>query len=175
MLCALFVYSYLLYYAVACFQLSAISDDVNELRSKGSYTSCDLVLFAFKKQGNGSLPSDLKWKSNEEFSYQNNLFDVIEKRETQDSVFLFCLNDEMENELFFYLEKHVKGFVKQATDGKEKSTFKFLLKDFICHTLEKEEMLYRLQSVKPNTRISFHFFSKILSKESPPPECFFIS
>ncbi|HSZ71954.1 MAG TPA: hypothetical protein VK750_04715 [Cytophagaceae bacterium] len=168
-----FVYSYLLYYAIACFQFSSIKHDVEKLRHQDQYKSGQLILFSFNKTEKGTIDATINWHSDEEFFYQGKLYDIIRKKETNDSIHFYCIKDDLENELLMELTKHVMCFTHDSSGEPNDSEFKFLLKDFICHDLPSAE---KQVSIKPRITYTSYFFlyipSSPLSISTPPPRHF---
>lgn len=77
-----------------------------------------LVCLKFSKQNVDDL---LKWKHSKEFSYQEEMYDVVYKNETTDSVFYYCWWDHEETALNNKLSALIYIALNQNASGKSTS------------------------------------------------------
>ncbi len=93
------------------------NDEINE----------ELMQLSFKKSDmeNGNI--DFNWKHKREFRYNGEMYDVVEKTETQDSISFYCYRDIKEKKYEENFDKHYEnenGNEKQIPYGKFLSKIK---------------------------------------------------
>lgn len=77
----------------------------------------ELVFFKFS---NGEITSKLRWEHQKEFEYNNQMYDVVEKRIVNDSTQLWCWWDHKETKL----NKQLQGLLLTAFQNDSKSNEK---------------------------------------------------
>ena len=167
-----FIYSYLLYYASFYVQLSRIKSNVKDSRQSGHYVGENMKTFTFSQKDKSKV-NNLTWIDENEFLYENQLYDVYARSEDKDSIHFYCKVDQEENELFFELEKHVKLFITTDSSSDHKEIkHKILIKDFICQPLIDTDFFYSHTIIYQNELCLFHlsWYSLV---ESPPPTIFY--
>lgn len=71
---------------------------------KNNVPETELTFFTFSV----SDINKIEWeKKGKEFWLRGNLYDVVKKKETNDSITFYCINDRMEKELFANLEEQI--------------------------------------------------------------------
>ncbi len=84
----------------------------------------ELVFFKFSNQ---ELTTKLRWEHSKEFEYQTQMYDVVEKKITNDSTYLWCWWDHEETKL----NKQLQGLLATAfqndsqTKDKQNDVYKF--------------------------------------------------
>lgn len=112
----------------------------------------------------------LKWEHSKEFEYNNQMFDVVEVNETNDSIEYWCwwdnketeLNKQLSSLLFFVYDssqqtKDTKNRIEQFLKG-----FYFLKGDFLNHT----HWNHIIHETNFLSLLSFGFINNF----SPPPQ-----
>jgi hypothetical protein len=92
-------------------QTKIANDEINE----------DLILLSFKKSDIQNGKIDFRWKHSKEFKYKSDMYDVVEKSETKDSISFFCYRDIKEKKYEESFNKHYEnenGSEKQIPDAK---------------------------------------------------------
>lgn len=130
-----------------------------------------LVCLKFSKQNVGDL---LKWKHSKEFSYKEEMYDIVYKKETADSVFYYCWWDHEETTLNKKLSALIYVALNQNTSGKSTNDkLQVLLQVLFFQTTHK----HQFNNWSQLNKIYFHSdFLSICNTEvsppNPPPETF---
>ncbi len=66
------------------------------------------VVFRFDKNEYAVYCAGIKWTDTDEFRHNDKMFDIIKIEVSEDSVYLFCLYDSNETELFTILDKIIE-------------------------------------------------------------------
>jgi hypothetical protein len=172
----LFIYSYLLYYAVFYGQLYGIKNQVELVRETSHFSQDELTVLSFKKSRDGSPNAhSLTWRGDEEFWYEGKLYDVMTQKQSADSIYFYCTVDDDENELLKELDNYMSDIIDfHSSEKKNQLKFKFLQRDFICQSIAeggeggKQHLIH-------NGQIDCALPSCFLAVESPPPVSIFIS
>lgn len=169
--CFLFVYSYLFYYAVFYFQLSSVKSEINEKILGTHFSSNELSFISYKKQLKGcDKKSQVHWINTREFKLNEQIYDVVYKNETIDSVFLYCIMDTEESELFSEIEEHFYSVVFNAgLKDKKGHHSKMLTKDFFCNELHFYVFHFNIPLIHFNN-IVFYKHLPFLKVEISPPD-----
>ena len=77
----------------------------------------ELVLLKFSKK---EINTTLNWKHNREFQFQNEFYDIVEKRVHKDSVYYWCWWDNEETQLSRKLDELTSMYWKKNPDHKQK-------------------------------------------------------
>ena len=82
-----------------------------------------IELLVFNKEDiiNGKI--NFQWIHSREFRYNNDLYDIVEKRETEDNLIIYCINDTREKRLE---EDFVKRVQKNSFEDKQKTATNIL-------------------------------------------------
>jgi len=67
------------------------------------------IILGFDRQELISSVTGLRWIDENEFRYQGRMYDIINKEEKGDSVYLYCIDDSTESELYAVLEKIIEN------------------------------------------------------------------
>lgn len=134
---------------------------INEIDKK------ELVLLKFS---HSEAKTKLKWEHSKEFEYNQEMYDVVEKEITKDSVFYWCWWDFEETKLNRKLMALVKNHLGKSEQKQEKESTLF-------HFLEKlffEEMATFLKFSTSNKAYSLGYLNNYQSLHQdvflPPPE-----
>ncbi len=149
------------------FQIGDVRRIVSERIEKG-IEKHELILLRFSKEDVNKI---LEWEHSREFEYRGEMYDVVESRETSDSVFYTCYHDKKETKLkeklsAYASEKNNKTPLNHNTQKRLGSFFSGLF----------FENLPDLNTQLHSARIGYHsnyFFNYkpvFLDRETPPPE-----
>jgi hypothetical protein len=131
-----------------------------------------IILLSFKKSDIEQGKVNLKWKDKKEFRYNEGMYDIVEKIESEDSIYFFCFFDNKENLLEANFNKH---FEKEKEDKKRNSSGRnlltqqttdqyFITEDFFSY--QQSELTYSLYLEKGNSLNE-------PDVPSPPPKLFY--
>lgn len=111
----------------------------------------------------------IKWtRTNKEFIYHNNRFDVVKIIHTNDFVIVKCVADNREDRLFEEFEKISKE--KTTSDSENKNSSEDFSEDILIAILHKNSSfdISTLKELSYSGIPSYYLFS--LEKDSPPPQ-----
>ncbi len=74
------------------------------------------IIFKFSKSDFNDRGINIEWKDDDEFKYENEMFDVIKKEIRNDTVYLYCMRDESESELYSILDKFLGLIFEENPD-----------------------------------------------------------
>lgn len=127
-----------------------------------------LVHMSFAKSDTATM---LEWKHKKEFSYNGEMYDIVERNYTKDSVNYALWWDNEETQLNKKLDQLTNNFIQGSPEKENKSShFGFVVKQFFCNEKidlsivffdEESEMgwLYRQKKLKQYPTV-----------DSPPPK-----
>ncbi len=72
-----------------------------------------------------------QWINISEFKYNDNMYDIVEKKETETYLIFHCVNDEKEKEL----EKNFENKLEENTKNKKQKTARILFKKIISEQI----------------------------------------
>lgn len=159
-----FLYFNVGYYPFFIIKQQLIKREIKQ-KIKKNIPANELTVLLFDK----STFNSLKWMDKKEFSYNDNMYDVI-KIETlkNDSIRILCIDDKKEKTLFTHLDKLTKTSEKNK-QNKEVLLSTLHIKDYI----PTKTMTFENFVQKPIRFITKkdHYKSYITEIPSPPPEC----
>lgn len=123
----------------------------------------------FELQAGKIQNTHFSWEEeNEEFRYQNELYDVVSFEKTNNKIEIICIKDNDENQLENQLNE-IRKLSKPNSTKTTHTTFKF----FSVFYLQKSQSV-DLGLVK-NNRVAHRFSSQLLDAyfdiQAPPPRC----
>lgn len=130
-------------------------------------TSGMLVVFTINEKEIASL----KWIREDEFSYKDELFDVVfRETESDGRCRLYCINDKKEKALISGLKMHIAKHLENSGNNpdKKQNQVKPLLKDYCPPENTFHFVLF--ESVKKYIPSEKRYAGVITDKLSPPPE-----
>lgn len=112
---------------------------------------------------------DLNWKEENEFEYKNEMYDVAKIERIGDNVFIYCVRDEMEEQLIANFER-VTG--TNSTKDKIASSPRVLLNSLHLIAIENEK--YSVERISdgilyPGSYLN-NYNSIHLKSPTPPPK-----
>lgn len=126
-----------------------------------------LVVFSFSRQELESL----KWLKENEFSYEDEMYDVVMKENSSDGqTFYYCFKDKKEKRLLAGLQQHISRHIENdARVQKDKQIVsKNLLKDYFFpdNAIQFENTAIKFKFLLSDSHYN-PFFPEI---QSPPPK-----
>lgn len=76
------------------------------------------LTFQFNKNELQSGKIRIQWIEDDEFRYENKMYDVVKYESHGDSVYLYCIEDENESSLYSYYDKYFQKLINEDP-GKE--------------------------------------------------------
>jgi hypothetical protein len=112
---------------------------------------------------------DLEWEKDDEFCYNNSMYDVVSRTESTDSITFTCINDRREMKLI----RQFQAYADQQHNHSRSNPFKILenlVKDYCSNQQIAEYYRDGIPLNKPRIKVSLHHtFSDVIS---PPPKRF---
>ena len=108
-----------------------------------------------------------QWVNASEFKYNGNMYDIVEKKETEAYLIFHCVNDDKEKEL----EKNFENKLEENTGNKKQKTARILLKKIISEQicfLVPEKLDF--QSLKYKACVSLLYNQIWKEVITPPPQ-----
>ncbi len=166
-LLAIFLFNSVGYYIVFKISQSEIRKEVKTFIQLG-IPEAQLTTIEISKAKFASI----NWeKKNKEFFYQGKLFDIVKKKELQNSIIFYCIDDKKEIELFADLDEHIDMFVA-SQNSKSNSSSKKLTNHVVKIYFSN---FYSFRFHNPSTLFCFfqptkNYLSEFSETKSPPPE-----
>ena len=126
-----------------------------------------IELLVFNKEDiiNGKI--NFQWIHSRKFRYNNDLYDIVEKRETKDKLIIYCINDTKEKRLEEDFEKKVQ---KNSLEDKQKPVTNILKFVSISEPVQSERATNSLVKTSSFSSLSNEFYqSNNLDIPTPPP------
>ncbi len=79
----------------------------------------ELVTLKFDKNEFQSGIIRIHWIEEDEFRYENKMYDVVQKESLSDSVTFYCIEDENESMLYTYFDKYFQKLIDNDTSKEE--------------------------------------------------------
>ena len=112
---------------------------------------------------------NFEWEElNEEFSYNQEMYDVVNVQYTADSIRICAIKDTRENQL----AQNLMGIHKQKqnnSSGSSLSVLKFF--SIFIFDIQEERLFSQRSSILYATVIEHDFFSNAFDVQAPPPRC----
>ncbi|CAN5570908.1 hypothetical protein BH10BAC1_BH10BAC1_07590 [soil metagenome] len=165
-LLAIFIFNTVGYYFVFKLNQSCIKQEVKtHLKHNLSDDKLTIIIV---------LKSDLKkveWlEDGKEMRYDNNLYDVVKKTESESSVTFYCIDDDQETQLFADLDNHIQTYI---TNNSQKDTHSKKLIDHLIKLYFIQLPVLKFNKTENEMDYSIcllNYQSKYFQIDSPPPE-----
>lgn len=130
----------------------------------------ELVLLKFSK---AETSTKLKWKHSKEFEFNNQMYDVVDKITTKDSVKYWCWWDFEETRLNKQLDNLLVDVFQHDSKSKEKQdlVYKFYKSIYLQPVFSWFPFINKKCSTRVN-KIEFFYQSKFLIVDYPPPNIY---
>lgn len=116
----------------------------------------------------------LNWvRKDKEFSSQKNMYDIVKKQNTRDSIFLFCVNDKEEAILFTRLDEMVKRSIERNSNSSDNPLNNVVKLFKLLYVIEGNHYFFNEigNIIALNfSRLKFHYVSPCLEQLTPPPD-----
>ena len=122
--------------------------------------------FSFSIKDKHSM-DQLDWEGDDEFSFNGEMYDVIEKRIENGKLVIRCIADKRETAL---LDK-LKGLWNQSEKSNKVADELFQLLQSLFHSSKTEELVFIKPSVYKISFISLALPSQVKQIPTPPPRC----
>lgn len=112
----------------------------------------------------------LDWEHDEEFEYNNEMYDVVETNVSKDSILYLCWHDHEETQLNRSLNELVSKALNRNTDSQDrKQKLEQFYKSLICQDIQ---LLWVFKSKHLYLKIVYNYsiITNTCSSSSPPPE-----
>jgi len=161
-----FLYNIIGYYPIFLFQKNNIEKEIQRI-SVGNISNDQVAVISL----NINELQKLSWLKENEFSFQDKLYDVIkiEKRSNNEILF-YCIEDHKEKDLIVNFEKHI---AQHMDDGARNHTncstvYKKLNYDFYFFEFDRQnfQLLQKIDFACLNN----FYNSAYLEKHTPPPK-----
>lgn len=127
-----------------------------KLQLKSGVPEEDLVAFRFTS----AQYNNLHWvKKDKEFKWINSMYDVVSRTEENGIIFLSCINDTKETELFKQLDQLIElniGKANNSSSNKSTKTIQKFASKLFCEALTK----FTLHLPIENRQLFFHYAGK---------------
>ena len=130
----------------------------------------ELVILKFS---NAETQSKLKWKHAKEFEFNNQMYDIVDKEISKDSVQYWCWWDYKETKLNKQLNELLVGVFQHDSKSKDKqdSLYKFYKSIYFQPVFSWLPFIDKNCPIKVNMYDDF-YQSKFLIVDSPPPNIY---
>ena len=130
----------------------------------------ELVLLKFSKV---ETTTKLKWKHSKEFEFNNQMYDIVDKITTKDSVKYWCWLDFEETKLNKQLDNLLVGVYQHDSKSKEKQDllYKFYKSIYFQPVFSWLPFIDKSRPTKVNMYGGF-YQTKFLILDSPPPNIY---
>jgi hypothetical protein len=165
----LFIYNLAGYYIVYKGWQKGIRQQIKYQIGHGLKLS-EIEVLAFSKADLQTKTIILEWENDDEFRYNNYMYDVVSSKETNDSIVLLCINDHKEKKLLDQFEAYVNQ-QQDNSSSKHSKPFKILedlIKDY-CYP-QKVVQNYREGKIINNPGIEVLITDTFIDVLSPPPK-----
>jgi len=112
---------------------------------------------------------ELNWKEENEFEYNGEMYDVAKIEKTGSDIFIYCIRDEMEEQLISNFEK-----VTGTNSEKDKIASSPQISQTNLHLIAIQNELFPFERINDVTLYSEDYFNNYLSihlkSPTPPPK-----
>lgn len=114
---------------------------------------------------------DLRWEHSKEFEYKGEMYDVVEKQETADSVTYWCWWDHEETALNKDLAKLVSDVLNHNPDRNTQTNHLIdFFKSLYYQPIENTSLMLANNDVEQYAELSLFKYLRYFSPSSPPPK-----
>ncbi len=140
---------------------------------KESVSSDQLHYFEISNAQN--LPDKVYWvKESKEFRFNNKLYDIVRKVVKNGRVYLACIDDKQEKELFGKLDEHVERYITNYSKTKSEKNHKIEKKASDFYDLPQSVVFFSQFKIIDYKHEKLKIVAGFNSLISPPPKSFFL-
>ena len=126
-----------------------------------------IEILVFNKKDILNNRINFRWIHSREFKYNGDMYDIVEKNETDDKLIVYCINDTKEKKLEEEFEKRVR---KNSSEDKNRSNVSSTSFKFLSEPAQTEELKLSLEFRIEFFCFDVNFYKSILADTpSPPP------
>jgi len=167
---SVFIFNLMGYWGVFFTIKYQIEDEIKSMIKQNVFNQ-QLYTFKLPIKFHKNATSGITWvKENKEFRYKNQMYDVVKRKFTRDSVYYYCINDKKEEKLFTSLYEFVgKNVCNDVNHNKNfQHTIRKLLNNYFFEDFPDQVYLaYTIFNVHNSTE---HFLSLFSERIFPPPK-----
>ncbi|MQP53372.1 MULTISPECIES: hypothetical protein [unclassified Flavobacterium] len=128
----------------------------------------ELVLLKFSKE---EITTKLNWKHAKEFEFNHQMYDVVEKQVSKDSIQYWCWWDFKETKLSKQLDDLLAGVFQKDSQSKEKQNkiYSFYKSIYFQSVFSWEPFISLTNKKRGNSHLVFYQI-KYTQTSSPPPK-----
>jgi hypothetical protein len=137
----------------------------HEVRTKikSAVQKSELDLLVFHKN---DLNKDIKWKHDEEFEWQGEMYDIIYKETDEDSLYYWCWADYEESELNQEMQNWIAHLLHDSPDSQKRNqTIKYNYKNLFL-SYPKIDLI---RFIKQSSNLNHFCYKKWSLDQNPPP------
>lgn len=173
LLLVLLGYNSIGYYFYFLLQQNLAQKEISNYINSGSYLEEELTLFKVPLNSYYEQSAKDFNRVEGDFEYNGKFYERVKERVENDTIYIYCINDEKQEQLYNQLANHVNDNILSGKSASNKSTkiFKDLIKEYLRKTPQlpvKEMYLLSLVEYEVNRNVFLqNFYNKI---PTPPPE-----
>ena len=158
----LFVYQTLGYFVIFKILQANIRHEIKE-KIESSLSEDQLEIITIKTDEENQI----EWvREGKEFIYKNKMYDVVRKKEKDNTIKYFCLNDKKEEELFANLDDIVRK--NPQNDKNIKNILSKVVNNYFFEDVNMEKGIFIAEIVSPRKT---SFYNNLERKvQNPPPK-----
>jgi len=132
----------------------------------------DLTLLIFGKDIRHKTVPGFEWKKKNEFRYRGEMYDIVKRKHTADSIYFYCIHDKKESKLFASLEKYIIAFLeKNPAKEKEINIITSQLSKLYPAPVAAGDFVFNPSGrIEFGTLIQNKFFDISFAPLTPPPQ-----
>lgn len=126
-----------------------------------------IELLVFNKEDILKGKINFTWIHSREFKYNGDMFDIVEKKETDEQLIVYCINDTKEKKLEEEFEKRVQ---KNSNEEKHRAFTNNNTNSLISEPVKSEQIKIALTYESSYSYLRIDFYKSLhLDIPSPPP------
>jgi len=130
----------------------------------------ELVSFKFNRSDLNSGTINIQWLKDDEFRYQNIVYDVFKKEVNGDCIYLYCVLDENESKLYSNFDKYFQKLINEDSDKEEDlESLCYSFSQLYSKPLETEHKSSEYSESKYFTITPFNILDGVHPSSTPPP------
>lgn len=158
-------------YVIVYQQLTTLAKHSNHLAIEKKQVKEQIILLSFNKTDikNGNI--DFIWKHSKEFKYNGSMYDIVERIDSEDSVYFYCFLDEKENKLEANFNRHFEKDKEEKSRNSSGGTMLAqLITDLYLSTQSLNSLNCYRQNYSPSSEVAYTYNEPDIP--SPPPKKF---
>lgn len=100
-----------------------------------------IELLVFNKEDIVNQKINFRWIHSREFRYNGDMYDIVEKEETESQLIIYCINDTKEKKLEEEFEKRVH---QNSSENKQKPSANYLINNLLSEAVQNEKIRMEL-------------------------------